>query len=286
MNREARISNYILAVFSIFSLILMSLPLSSPVRTVKAALSYAFVPAAFYGSRGTARLASVPANVRNLISAEVSNQALLEEMRRLPLIKAEAESLRRENERLTAALGLRPFEGRGGIWARVMERNPLNWYRGFMVDAGSDRGVTLNAPVLGARGESLVALGRVVEVSPRHAKVLLLSDELSSAAAYLSTGTAEGQVVEGLIEGQGRGRLLMNYINSEAELSEGSLVLTSRTSAIFPPDILIGTAVKIRPRDPFLMSLSVEVRSAADSASFSEVCILLPPAERAAGPTP
>lgn len=271
MHRETRISNYLLAAFSAISFIFMALPLSGPVQALKAGMAYAFVPAAFYGSEGAERLARVPSNIRGLLSAEMRNQALLEDMRRWALMRAETESLRRENERLQRALGLRPLPGRSPIWARVIERDPLHWYRSFMVDAGSVQGVTLNAPVLGQSGENLVALGRVTEVGERHSKILLLTDGLSSAAAYVSTAA-----VEGLLQGQGNSRLIMNYISAEAVLAEGSPVFTSRTSATFPPDILIGEIDQIRPRDPFLMSLSVSVKPAADASSFSEVMILVP----------
>lgn len=260
-----------LAAFSAVSLMLMALPLSGPVATVKAGLAFAFIPAAYLGTQGAERLSQVPANIRGLIYAEVRNQALLEDMRRMTLIQAEAGTLRRENERLKRALGLAPLPGRSAVWARVIERDPIHWYRSFMVDAGSDRGIVLNAPVLGQAGETLVALGRVTEVAPRHSKILLLTDGLSSAAAYAST-----TAVEGLLQGQGNSRLLMNYIHAEASLAEGSLVYTSRTSATFPPDILVGAVDLLRPRDPFLMSLSVEVKPAADASSFSEVMILIP----------
>lgn len=271
MHRETRISNYLLAAFSAVSFIFMALPLSGPVQALKAGLAYAFVPAAFYGAEGAERLTRVPSNIRGLLSAEMRNQALLEDMRRWALMRAETESLRRENERLQRALSLRPLPGKSPIWARVIERDPLHWYRSFMVDAGSAQGVTLNAPVLGQSGENLVALGRVTEVGERHSKILLLTDGLSSAAAYVSTAA-----VEGLLQGQGNSRFLMNYISAESVLAEGSPVFTSRTSATFPPDILIGEIDHIRPQDPFLMSLSVSVKPAADASSFSEVMILVP----------
>ena len=170
--------------------------------------------------------------------------------------------------------------GRSPAWVHVMERDPIHWYRSLVVDAGSDRGVSLNDPVLGPRDGRLVAVGRVVDVRPNTSTVLLLTDELSAAAAYLSSGT-----LEGLVQGQDGPRLRMNYLNAESQLSEGDSVYTSPTSATFPPDVLIGRVARVNPRDPFLTFQSVEVAPAADASSLQELMILrAKPAEGEAKP--
>lgn len=286
MQRETRVTNYVLAAFSAISIILMLLPMAKPVEAVKACVSYAFNPLAYYGAKGVDRFSKVPANIRHLIDADIQNQEMLAQMRQWSLIRSEAETLRAENARLRLALGLKPPAGWTGLWAHVMERDPLHWYSSLMVDAGADRGVQVNAPVLGLKGQTLVALGRVTEVGPKSSKVLLLTDDLSSAAAVLSTAA-----VEGLVQGQadvaavkGGERLRMNYLQSEAVLAKGDAVLTSPTSATFPPDILIGTISGIYARDPFLMSQSIEVKPAADASSFGEVMILKPEPARTPAP--
>lgn len=277
MHRETRVANYILATLSAVSLLLMSLPLSAPVASVKACLAYAFNPVAYYGSQGIDRLGNVPSNVARLIAADARNRELTSEMSRWSLAKAEMESLRKENARLKEILGLKIPAGREPVWAQVMERDPLHWYHSITVSAGGEQGVTLNAPVLGRKGDRLVALGRITEVGPKSSKVLLLTDELSSAAAYLSSSTAVQNGVEeteGLVQGQGVERLRMNYLQSEAVLYQGDWAYTSAASATFPPDILIGQVDKVYQRDPFLTFQSVEIKPAADAASFREVLIL------------
>src|SRR5687768_7580709 len=117
MHRETRVANYLLAGLSSVCLILMSLPLSGPVQALKACLSYAFNPVAYYGEKGVSRLAHVPSNLRALVGAEIRNQALLEELKGLHLLRAEAEALRKENARLRSSMGLKPGEERSGLWA-------------------------------------------------------------------------------------------------------------------------------------------------------------------------
>ncbi|OGR46876.1 MAG: rod shape-determining protein MreC [Elusimicrobia bacterium GWC2_65_9] len=251
------------------SLVLLSMPLSSPVRSAKALASYIFDPISYEGERGAQKMAGVPARVRELLTADLQNRILQEELRGITWIKLTIESLSLENKRLRRALGLKMSSGRHPIWAHVMERDPLHWYRSVSVDAGSDLDVSLNDPVLGRNGDVLVAVGRVVEVRPRTSTVLLLSDERSAVAAYLSSAT-----LEGLAQGQDSPHLRMNYINAEAKLFLGDFIYTSPTSATFPPDVLIGRVAKVYPRDPFLTFQAVEVAPFLDATSLQEVLIL------------
>jgi rod shape-determining protein MreC len=275
MHREARIANFVLAAFAVISLTLLSLPLSTPVQAVKASLHYVLNPAVYYGAKGTDRLASVPSNVRNMLAADIENRLMREQVQQAAWVRAENESLRTENERLRGMLGLKAPSQRSPLWAHVMERDPSHWYRSLMVDAGADQGVVLNAPVLGRSSGTLVAVGRVVEVRQKSSVVLLLSDELSSVAAYVGSASTETVTTdEGLIQGQGRSRVTMNYLSPEARLEKGRPVYTSPTSATFPPDVLIGSVAKVYPLDPFLTFQSVEVQPAVDASSLQEVMIL------------
>lgn len=273
MHHETKVANYLLAVFSAVALVLLSLPLSRPVRSFKACAVYLLNPAVYFGAQGVERLASIPEGVSRLLRVDIDNQNLRAEARQSLLLRSEIEALQRENRRLSAALGLKaPAESRRPIWARVMERDPQHWYRSFMVDVGADQGVGVNDPVLGQKGDSLAAVGRIVETRGNSSIVLLLTDELSSVAAYLSSSR-----LEGLIQGQGNARLRMNYLSSEAPLQDNDLVYTSPASATFPGEIMIGAVVKIHPPDPFLTFQSVEVRPAVEASTLEEVLILRAP---------
>ena len=271
MQRESRIAHYVVGVLTAFSLVLLSLPLSSPVRSFKACASYLFDPLVYEGEHGFERLAGIPARVSELITADMENRRLQDELRRMSWLQATVESLSVENERLRRALALKAPAGRRPVWARVIERDPLHWYGSIAVDAGADRGVGLNDAVLGRYGDALVAVGRIIEVRPKSSTVLLLTDERSAVAAYLSSGT-----LEGLVQGQpnNTAHLRMNYINSEAAISADDSIYTSPTSATFPPDVLIGRVAQVNPRDPFLAFQSVDVSPALNAAALQQVLIL------------
>ncbi|MFA6002875.1 MAG: rod shape-determining protein MreC [Elusimicrobiota bacterium] len=247
------------------------MPLSAPVRAFKACVVYLFDPLVYYGDKGVQRLADMPPGVARLLSADMENVRLQAELRRTQWQKAELESLRNENRRLSAALGLTAPVGRSAIWADVMERDPLHWYSNIMVNVGSRQGVALNAPVFGEKDGEIIVIGRVTEVRSDTSIVLLVTDELSSIAVYLSSAG-----VDGLAQGQGGPRLRVNYLPSEAALTKGDLIYTSQTSATFPGDVLVGRVTAVNPSDPFLTFQSVEVQPAVNSTSLNNVMILRP----------
>ncbi len=289
MHREARIANYVLAAFAIISLTLLSLPLSGPVQTFKACLTYVLNPIAYYGDKGVDRFANVPSRVRDLVTADIENKLMHDEIKKTAWVQSESDALKLENERLRSELGLRAPAVRQPLWAHVMQREPVNWYRSLMIDAGSEQGVAVNAPVLGQKGDGVVAIGRVFEVRPKSSVVLLVTDDRSSVAAYVTSPSSETtKNYEGLLQGDGSARLKMNYLEPDVKIDTGDVVYTSPTSATFPPDIMVGTVERVFAQDPFLTFQSVEVRPALDASSLNEVIVLktLASAQPATPPKP
>lgn len=271
MNRDMRAANYLLLIFSMVSIALLSLPLTGKVGTFRACAAYLLNPVPYYGERAYERLSALPAEAARIISADIELQNARRALEEAEYLKAELESMRLENERLLRAAAMAPAGLRAIRWARVMQREPLNWHSSLIVMAGAEDGVEVSAPVLGILGTEMGVVGRVTEVSDKTSKVRLLTDELSSLAAYIPS-----RGWEGLIQGQGTDRLRLNYLPVDAEIEVGERVYTSPTSATFAADLPIGTVVKIFDKDPFLAFQSVEVRSIVGASLIKEVLILVP----------
>lgn len=279
MNRDTRTANWLLLAFSAFAIVLLSLPTTTKVSQFRAVLSYLLEPLPYHGDRLTARLEGIPAGAARMIESDVELLSARRALKEAELLKAEYAALRAENERLAAALGIKPQSGHVVRWARVMERDPQNWYRSILIDAGEEQRIPLNAPVLALHDGVLGVLGRVVEVNPRTSKVLLLSDELSALAAFIP-----GRGWEGLVQGQGTMKLKMNYLPVDADFQVGDEIHSSPTSASFPPGLLVGKISKVFARDPFLAFQSVEIERAIPAGKVKEVMVLAPPPDPEAVP--
>lgn len=250
---------------------------------LKACAVYLLDPVSFYGSDALLKAGAVPQEAVLLIQADAENRRLREEMKSVAVLKEEAQALKLEVGRLKTLLGFRPERGRVVRWAPVIERDPANWHRFLSVSAGEEDGVQMNAPVLGVEeaygtlastGARLAAVGKVVEVHPRTSRVLLLTDELSSAAVQVASTPWEG-----LLEGAGAGGLRVNYLPVEANLAAGLEIWTSETSATFPAGILVGRIDAVLPKDPFIPFQSVRVRPEVQPYVLKEVLILVPDQE-------
>lgn len=256
------------AVFILLSLLLMMLPLQSPVASVKALLSYVFIPQ-IRAAHGAVEYASgVNQTVRELLDAHRENERLKEELGQIRLENAQAREIAAQNQRLSGALKLRAPRGWSGVWAKTAYREPSQW-NSVVVDKGLSDGVRERAAAVAFKDGAPVLAGVVVEVTERTAKVLLLRDEDFSAAVY-----AEGCGEEGLLSGGGAGPLKMQYLPLLSKIKEGEKVYTSPASSIFPAGLLVGAVSFVDKGDEFRTALTARVDPAADAASVRELFIL------------
>src|SRR5688500_13252747 len=141
MNKDKRAAFYLFLALGGISLILLSTPMTGKVRGLRALVSYLLDPIPFYGGAAINRLGDVPADVLRLIDLDIENRRLQEQLKDTDAVRVELEALRRENERLAAEAGITPQVPRGRRWARILERDPMNWHSSVMIDAGGAQGV-------------------------------------------------------------------------------------------------------------------------------------------------
>jgi len=251
-------------------LALLILPTARWVAGLKALLVYVVHPAPLAVHRGMGWAREVPSNVAALLDADQENRRLRDEFRRVELLRTRARALEEENARLRGILGLKPPEGRGMLWAAILHREPGHWFRHLVLDRGEKDGVRLDAPVLAPGDSGMAVVGRIAEVGPRTAKVLLVTDDLSSVAATLHGGWAA------LAEGSGAPTLRLNYISALAKPEPGQEVLTSELSSIFPAGLPIGRVVEVFLPDPHLSFLTARLEPSAPLSRIREVAVLKP----------
>ena len=242
--RAARRRGIAFMVLLVISAMLMAFSSNPAVREVQSGVSFAFRPiqdALDGAARGVASVASAITEIDRL---RVDNAALRADNERLAAERARLEEIRRENESLTALLQLRAGFDFKSTAATVIARESSEFRRLVTLDKGTDDGIAVGDVAVAAGG---ALAGRVTEVGPSSAKVVLLTDSGSTVIGQLTTNAATGEVV-----GQLGGVLIMRQIDSGETVTAGDEVVTAGIElgggvrSPYPKGLLIGQVVDIR----------------------------------------
>jgi rod shape-determining protein MreC len=202
----------------------------------------------------------------------VDNGTLRRENDRLEAENTRLQEIRRENEQLTALLQLRAgFEHRT-VAASVISRESSEFRRVVGLDKGTNDGIA-EGDVVVAGGGALA--GRVIEVGPDSATVVLLTDGSSTVIGQLVSNAATGQVV-----GQLGGVLIMEQIPSAEEVGLGAEVVTAGIElgggvrSPYPKGLLIGQVIDVR-RDANDVVQTAYLQPAADLDKLEYALVIL-----------
>lgn len=206
---------------------------------------------------------------RELLQA---NEALRRQIQELRLQAQRTEAVERENARLRQLVGWQQKQSHSRLrLAKVVAREPSNWWRTVQIDRGSSDGLTNDLPVLNAEG---FLVGRLASVRLTHSQVVLLGDPNCKVSARVDneardTGVivASGPLDSGFVE--------MSYLSKNAILKPGQIVKTSGYGGIFPADIVIGQIVDFQTVEFGLYTVA-RVKLGANLNALDEVWVMMP----------
>lgn len=159
------------------------------------------------------------------------NAALQEEVEIARIRLKEAEALEQENARLKSLLSLSESEVEPVTVARLVASSSTSSRRFAYLGAGRNDGVEVGMPVRSPRG----VVGRVLEVSRRSSRILLLTDSES----VLPVRRSSDEVVA-FAEGRGDGLLKIRLINLGLNpLEVGDLFVTSGAGGYYRPGVAV-----------------------------------------------
>ena len=159
------------------------------------------------------------------------NRRLRERLRELET-ELQLRSFRaQESVRLRELLALQQSVPLETLAAQVVGRDGVPWFRTLTLDKGEQDGVRLDAAVISATG----VVGRVFAVGPHAARVQVLLDRDSGAAAIVERSRVSG-VVSGQVSGTDAGGedLALKYVSERADVVVGDVVVTSGLDRIYP----------------------------------------------------
>ncbi len=170
------------------------------------------------------------------------------------------------SERMQRLLKFREQLSSPALAARAIGRDPSRWFATLVIDRGSRDGIVRNAPVVTPDG----VVGRVIEVTPTTARVLLITDSRSALGVLIQDSRDPA-----VVEGRG-GRLLhLKYLSRTTKVSAGDIVVTSGLGGVFPRGLVVGRIVQMMREEGALLQ-DAEVEPAAALDRLEEVLVLLP----------
>ena len=251
------------------AVVLLSLPTSATVR-LKLALGSWFLPLFGLASAGQ----QLPADLADSVlpRRELLKQidTLRRENQQLRSQSVQTAAIARENDQLHVLFSWKKTMPWRLKLAKVIMRDPANWWRTIQIDLGSRDGLTNDLPVITDAG----LVGRISSVSLTHSQVVLVGDPSCHVSALVeNTARDMGVLVAGgtldtsLVE--------LTYLASSANLKPGQSVITSGLGGIFPKGIPIGQIVYSSSVEYGLYT-DAQVKLNANLGSLEQVWVLFP----------
>ncbi|HET9915983.1 MAG TPA: rod shape-determining protein MreC [Candidatus Binatia bacterium] len=181
------------------------------------------------------------------------------EIERQRLLEAEA-----TNRRLQQLLDFRNELPAGAITASIIANSATSWFQSCTLNKGSADGLRKGMWVVTPLG----VVGKVVAVTGRTAKVLLVTDPNSGIDVLVQRTRSRG-IVSGSLESG----TVLKYMKRSEDVQEGDRLVTSGLDKIFPKGLLVGTVIKVRKQSRGLFQ-TVEVWPAVQAARVEEVLVV------------
>jgi len=246
-NRSVRRRGAAYLVLLAISLVLLTVSSNPFVRDIQHGVAFAFKPIQVAVDGVAKNVSSIASTISEIDRLRQENAALQADNEQLQAEARAAAEVQRENELLTGLLQLRnglEYQTRA---VSVIARESSEARRALVIDRGADDGIAVGQIVITSGG---ALAGRVTEVGPNFAHVVLISDSSSTVIGQLLSTAATGKVI-----GQLGGALVMQDVDSATKIAIGEEVftagieLTGGIRSPYPKGLLIGAVVDVK-RDP------------------------------------
>lgn len=204
-------------------------------------------------------------NYADLRHAREENGDLQKTIDRLRLEQAALLEDAKEGQRLQAMLGFQHKYIYSTMAAQAIGSSGSLQSHVFYLDKGSSDGLKPDMAVITSDG----IVGKVRDVFPHTAQVLMIDDPTSGAGAILETTR-----IRGILTGSTSGQLEIVGILADERIKPGETVLTAGGDLVFPRGLPVGTVSKVvrdPDRDAFI---DVIVQPAAHLGQLDEVMVI------------
>ncbi len=201
----------------------------------------------------------------DLVHLRAQNLQLQQTIDRLRLEQAMLSEDARQGQRLQSLLHFQQSYPGKTLAAQVIGTSGNLQSHLLFIDKGSADGVRTDMAVISADG----IVGKVRDVFPHTAQVLMINDQTSGAGVIL-----EKTRIRGILRGDADGRTEIVGILADSRIQPGEQVLTAGGDQIFPRGLAVGTVTGV-VRDPDRSAfIDVILKPAALLDRLDEVLVL------------
>jgi rod shape-determining protein MreC len=260
----------ILVLVVLLVIVLLKLP-GETMGRVKLAISGLFLP--LFGLAGSAHEVAGHAGETLMSKTQLArqNEDLRRQNEELKIRLQEDAATVSENARLRGLVGwLRQTQWKVRL-ARVIARDPANWWRSAQIDLGSRDGVKTNYAVLTSEG----LVGRIQSVDQTRSQVILLGSPDLRVAAIVQPGGDTGVINASSSSPQENNMVDLDYLSGSSAVRPGQSVVTWGEGGVFPANIPIGSVVDVRVKE-YGLATEARVKLAVDVGALQEVWVMMP----------
>ena len=211
-------------------------------------------------------------NVRHLWSSYIDlrhareqNQAAQLEIARLRQEQASFAEDAAQGRRLQALLAFKQQYITSTVAAQVIGTSGADHSGLLYLDKGSDEGLKPGQAVITPDG----VVGKLRDVFPHTAQLLLLSDPTSGAGVLL-----ESTRIRAILHGNATGGVQINNLTPDSRIKPGEKILTSGGDLVYPRGLPVGVIESIAPDPLHQPYTSIVVHPAANLLRLEEVLII------------
>jgi rod shape-determining protein MreC len=211
----------------------------------------------------------------NLRGTRAQNALLEQDVARLREEQAEFAEDAAQGRRLQALLAFKQQYVTSTVAAQVIGTSGSERSHVLYLDKGSLDGLKPEQPVITPDG----VVGKIRDVFPHTAQLLLLNDTSSGAGVILASTR-----VRGIVRGTATGQVEINNLTADSRIKPGEQVVTSGGDLVFPRGLPVGVIESIAPDPLHQPYMAIVIKPAANLARLEEVLVItgtssdLPPA--------
>ena len=198
------------------------------------------------------------------------NRDLKAEIERMKLEQVQLSEDATQARRLQALLSFKNQYSIHTLAAEVVGSSGSEKSQTVYLDKGENDGLAKGMAVITSGG----VVGKILQVFPSTAQVLLINDQSSGLGAILESargpGTDQGRV-HGTVQGSPSGETMMKNVLLGEDVQPGDKVITSGGDGVFPKGLPVGEVIKVSQADSFL---KIRLHPAADLSRLEEVLVV------------